>query len=60
MQKCVDYEVEGIRLEEEQKTLMEIVKRPSSAKGKQRGRYGLQHDMKEVNYMLNNSHKDTE
>jgi len=56
----VDYEVEGIGLEAEQKTLMEIVKRPSSAKGKQRGRYGLQHDMKEVNYMLNNSHKDRE
>jgi len=52
--------VEGIRLEAEQKTLMEIVKRLSSAKGKQRRRYGLQHDMKEVNYMLNNSHKDRE
>jgi len=39
----MDYEVEGEKLEEEQKTLMEIVKRLSSAKGKQRGRYGLQH-----------------
>jgi len=57
----VDYEVEGIKLRGRAKNTNGNCKKTVKRKRKtKRTLWIATHDMKEVNYMLNNSHKDRE